>query len=136
MPFEQAADPGFTDCQGKRTGSYTYPKFVGTVASRPGAPAAGAAGTLVVGDSHHRFATPEPFADERVDALILRHLQEALKLDRVDVVERWTGVYPTGAPVDCVIEAPDASTRVVVVTSGTGASTAFGIAEEVFDGWT
>jgi hypothetical protein len=40
-----------------------------------------------------------------------------------------------GAPVDCVIEAPDAATRVVVVSSGTGASTAFGIAQEVFDGW-
>ncbi|RVT51763.1 TIGR03364 family FAD-dependent oxidoreductase [Rubrivivax albus] len=92
-------------------------------------------GTLVVGDSHHRFATPEPFADEQVDQLILKHLRESLKLDQVDVVERWTGVYPTGAPVDCVIEAPDADTRVVVVTSGTGASTAFGIAEEVFDGW-
>lgn len=92
-------------------------------------------GTLVVGDSHHGFATPEPFADERVDALILRHLHETLRLERAEVVERWTGVYPTGAPVDCVIEAPDAGTRVVVVTSGTGASTAFGIAEEVFDGW-
>ncbi|MCM0607884.1 MAG: TIGR03364 family FAD-dependent oxidoreductase [Ideonella sp. WA131b] len=92
-------------------------------------------GTLVVGDSHHRGATPEPFADERVDALILRHLRQALRLDGVEVLERWTGVYPTGAPVDCVIEAPDAATRVVVVTSGTGASTAFGIAEEVFDGW-
>jgi FAD dependent oxidoreductase TIGR03364 len=92
-------------------------------------------GTLVVGDSHHRFATPEPFADERVDALILRHLHEVLRLEGAEVVERWTGVYPTGAPVDCVIEAPDAATRVVVVTSGTGASTAFGIAQEVFDGW-
>lgn len=92
-------------------------------------------GTLVVGDSHHPHATPEPFADERVDALILRHLLQALRLDRVDVLERWTGVYPTGVPVDCVIEAPDAATRVVVVSSGTGASTAFGIAEEVFDGW-
>jgi hypothetical protein len=51
------------------------------------------------------------------------------------VVERWTGVYPTGAATDCVIEAPDAATRVVVVSSGTGASTAFGIAEEVFNGW-
>lgn len=97
-------------------------------------------GTLVVGDSHHRFASPEPFADERVDTLILRHLHETLRLDGAQVVERWTGVYPTGgsagsAPVDCVIEAPDAATRVVVVTSGTGASTAFGIAEEVLDGW-
>lgn len=92
-------------------------------------------GTLVVGDSHHDDATPEPFASAAVDALILRHLRETLDLAECEVIERWTGVYPTGAAADCVIEAPDAATRVVVVTSGTGASTAFGIAEEVFDGW-
>lgn len=52
------------------------------------------------------------------------------------MIERWTGVYPTGAATDCVIETPDAATRVVVVSSGTGASTAFGIAaQEVFDAW-
>ena len=34
-----------------------------------------------------------------------------------------------------VIETPDDATRVVVVTSGTGASTAFGIAEDVFAAW-
>lgn len=92
-------------------------------------------GTLVVGDSHHDDPSPEPFADAAVDALILRHLRQTLQLGECDVVERWTGVYPTGLATDCVIEAPDAATRVVVVTSGTGASTAFGIAEEVFDGW-
>jgi len=92
-------------------------------------------GTLVVGDSHHDAATPEPFADEAVDRLILGHLRETLDLGACEVVERWTGVYPTGAATDCVIEAPDAATRVVVVSSGTGASTAFGIAQEVFDGW-
>ena len=92
-------------------------------------------GTMVVGDSHHSFETPEPFADEAVDRLILDHLRETLDLAQCDVVERWTGVYPTGASVDCLIEAPDPATRVVVVTSGTGASTAFGIAEEVFNAW-
>jgi FAD dependent oxidoreductase TIGR03364 len=92
-------------------------------------------GTLVVGDSHHDDATPEPFASEAVDHLILGHLHETLELAECEVVERWTGVYPVGAGTDCLIEAPDAATRVVVVTSGTGASTAFGIAEEVFDGW-
>ena len=92
-------------------------------------------GTLVVGDSHHDFPSPEPFADENVDRLILRHLRETLNLAQCEVVERWTGAYPTGAATDCVIEAPDGSTRVVVVSSGTGASTAFGIAQEVFDGW-
>jgi FAD dependent oxidoreductase TIGR03364 len=94
-------------------------------------------GTLVVGDSHHDAATPEPFASEAVDRLILRHLRQTLDLEQCEVVERWTGVYPTGAApgVDCLIEAPDPQTRVVVVTSGTGASTAFGIAEEVFNDW-
>jgi FAD dependent oxidoreductase TIGR03364 len=92
-------------------------------------------GTLVVGDSHHSCSTPEPFADAAVDELILRQLRQTLDLGRCEVVERWTGVYPTGAAADCVIEAPDPATRVVVVTSGTGASTAFGIAEEVFDAW-
>jgi FAD dependent oxidoreductase TIGR03364 len=92
-------------------------------------------GTLVVGDSHHGFSTPEPFADAAVDELILRQLRQTLDLGRCEVVERWTGVYPIGAATDCVIEAPDPATRVVVVSSGTGASTAFGIAEEVFDAW-
>lgn len=92
-------------------------------------------GSLVVGDSHHTFASPEPFASEAVDDLILRHAREALHMNNVSVIERWTGMYPTGADQDCVIRSPDAATRVVVVTSGTGASTAFGIAQEVFDGW-
>jgi FAD dependent oxidoreductase TIGR03364 len=92
-------------------------------------------GTLVVGDSHHNHASPEPFAMEAVDQLILRHLHETVRLERCEVVERWTGCYPTSAATDCVIESPDPSTRVVVVSSGTGASTAFGIAEEVFANW-
>jgi FAD dependent oxidoreductase TIGR03364 len=98
-------------------------------------------GSLVVGDSHHSFSTPEPFADEAVDRLILRQLRRTLDLAQCEVVERWTGVYPTGAVLadgkaqDCVVEAPDAATRVVVVSSGTGASTAFGIAQDVFHEW-
>ena len=98
-------------------------------------------GSLVVGDSHHNAASPEPFADEAVDRLILRHLRETLDLAQCHVVQRWTGVYPTGAtgeggvPLDCVVETPDPATRVVVVSSGTGASTAFGIAQEVLDAW-
>ena len=92
-------------------------------------------GSLVVGDSHHTSNTPEPFARDDVDQLMLRHLHDTLHLPPCPVVERWVGVYPTGAAADCVIEAPDAATRVVVVTSGTGASTAFGIAQEILNAW-
>lgn len=92
-------------------------------------------GTLVVGDSHHDDTAPEPFAQEAVDRLILAHLRETLELEQCEVVERWTGIYPVGHAADCLIEAPDPSLRIVLVTSGTGASTAFGIAEDVFSNW-
>lgn len=92
-------------------------------------------GSLVVGDSHHYGAAPEPFASERVDALILRHLRETLRLREATVSARWVGTYPSSASTDCLIDAPDDATRVVLVTSGTGASTAFGIAEDVLAAW-
>ncbi|MEJ8853555.1 TIGR03364 family FAD-dependent oxidoreductase [Variovorax robiniae] len=92
-------------------------------------------GSLVVGDSHHYSAAPEPFADQRVDELILDHLHMALRLKQAKVTERWVGTYPSSATTDCLIDKPDEATRMVLVTSGTGASTAFGIAEDVFAGW-
>ena len=92
-------------------------------------------GSLVVGDSHHYGAAPEPFADQRVDDLILRHLHETLKLKASRVTERWVGIYPSSAETDCLIDKPDDATRLVIVTSGTGASTAFGIAEDTFADW-
>jgi hypothetical protein len=49
------------------------------------------------------------------------------------VLERWVGVYPSG-PEDAFVETPAPGVRLVLVTSGTGASTAFGLAEEVFQG--
>lgn len=92
-------------------------------------------GTLVVGDSHHYGAAPEPFGRTEVDDIILRHLRAALNLEQCQVVERWVGSYPSSQTQTCLIEAPDAATRLVAVTSGTGASTAFGIAEDVFADW-
>ncbi|QPF74579.1 TIGR03364 family FAD-dependent oxidoreductase [Roseateles sp. DAIF2] len=92
-------------------------------------------GSLVVGDSHHYGPVLPPFASEAVDALILRHLREALHLEHCEVLERWVGTYPSSPQVPCLALAPDAATRVVTVTSGTGASTAFGLAEEVFAAW-
>lgn len=92
-------------------------------------------GSLVVGDSHHYGDAPEPFAIEAVDQLILRHLHSTLDLETAQVTERWTGVYLSSKTTPCVIDAPDDATRVVLVTSGSGASTGFGIAADVFDAW-
>jgi hypothetical protein len=86
-------------------------------------------GSLVVGDSHHYAATPDPFQPEAVDALILEEFAAVLGAPP-PVTERWIGVYPSG-PEDAFFEAPMPGVRLVSVTSGTGASTAFGLAEEV-----
>jgi FAD dependent oxidoreductase TIGR03364 len=90
----------------------------------------GADGSLVVGDSHHYGPTPDPFQPEAVDALILEELRAVLRLPEPRVVERWTGLYPSG-PRTAFWEAPMPEVRLVSVTSGTGASTGFGLAEEV-----
>ena len=86
-------------------------------------------GTLVVGDSHHYGATPDPFQPEAVDALILEEFERVLG-PPPPTIERWVGLYPSG-PDDAFQEEVAPGVRLVSVTSGTGASTAFGLAEEV-----
>ena len=86
-------------------------------------------GSLVVGDSHHYSDAPDPFQPEAVDRVILDELSAVLNLPNPQVTERWIGVYPSGPDV-CFTEAPLPGVRLVLVTSGTGASTAFAIAEE------
>lgn len=93
----------------------------------------GADGGLVVGDSHHHEPAPSPFAADRVDRLVLDELDAVLDLGEHRVVERWQGTYAHLPDRRCVIDAPEATTRLVVVTRGTGASTAFAIGEEVID---
>ena len=89
----------------------------------------GADGTLVVGDSHHYAATPDPFASDAVDRRILHAFEEILG-PPPPVVARWTGIYAS-AGGHSIVRTPAPDVRLVVVTSGTGASTAFALAEEV-----
>lgn len=91
--------------------------------------AQGADGSMIVGDSHDYADTPDPFAAVAVERLILDEF--AAVFGAVPpVVERWTGTYASAATHSLVV-APADGVRLVVVTSGTGASTAFALAEEV-----
>jgi len=87
-------------------------------------------GSLVVGDSHHYAATPDPFARDDVDALILDEFAQVFGQASPPVLERWIGTYASAAG-HSLVETPMPGVRLVTVTSGTGASTAFGLAEEV-----
>lgn len=89
-------------------------------------------GSLIVGDSHHYGRAPEPFYDVTVEALILEEFQRVLGIEPPPVTERWLGTYAS-ASEDLMRLSPSERVRLVVVTSGTGASTSFGIAEETFN---
>jgi len=86
-------------------------------------------GSLVVGDSHHYDPTPDPFQPEAVDRRMLAEFELVTGRAAPDVLERWIGVYPSGPDV-AFTETPMPGVRLAMVTSGTGASTAFAIAEE------
>jgi D-hydroxyproline dehydrogenase subunit beta len=96
--------------------------------------AQGADGSLVIGDSHDYGEAAEPFAAEAVDALILDELDAVLDVPRPGIAERWLGVYPVADVSPLLREAVGERVRAVVVTSGTGMSTAFAIAEETIAG--
>jgi len=93
--------------------------------------AQGADGSLVVGDSHHYDFTDEPFAAERIYDLLLGEYTAVIGKRPPAVRERWMGTYAVAKDRVVLIEAPAPDVRLVVVTSGIGASTGFAIGEEV-----
>jgi D-hydroxyproline dehydrogenase subunit beta len=93
--------------------------------------AQGADGSLVLGDSHHYADAPGIFAIERVYQLILDEFEAVTGLQPAAVRERWMGTYTVADDRVLLIEAPDPHTRLVMVTSGIGASTGFAIGERV-----
>jgi FAD dependent oxidoreductase TIGR03364 len=87
-------------------------------------------GSLVVGDSHHYGPTPDPFIDKGVNDLILGEMDAVLDLGPYDVTETWIGTYASATDRWRLTDRTDPATRIVMVTAGCGASTAFAIGEE------
>ena len=88
-------------------------------------------GSLVVGDSHHYAATPDPFGSEAVDSLILEEFRAALGIAPPAILGRWIGTYASASDRQVLVDVPHPHVRIATVTSGAGASTGFAIGEEV-----
>jgi D-hydroxyproline dehydrogenase subunit beta len=86
---------------------------------------------LIVGDSHHYDRLPAPFAPASAEDDILDEYMRATGQTPPPVIERWTGIYAVADDRTYLIDTPEPQVRLVIVTSGTGASTSFGIAERV-----
>jgi glycine/D-amino acid oxidase-like deaminating enzyme len=88
-------------------------------------------GSLVVGDSHHYAATPDPFAPAEVEQIILREARSLLALPEGSAVtERWTGLYPSSPEETAFLDLVAPGVLLSQVSSGTGMSTGFALGEE------
>lgn len=92
-------------------------------------------GSLVIGDSHVYGDSEIAFARDDIDVLILNLARSVIDLGSFVVTERWIGVYPVLPDTDALIHRMSDRHVLVLVTSGTGASTAFGLAKDTFDRW-
>jgi FAD dependent oxidoreductase TIGR03364 len=88
-------------------------------------------GSLIVGDTHVYGDTMDPFSDAALDELVLDEFHAVFPHVEYEVTERWLGTYAAADDRLVLVDAPMDRVRLVVVTSGTGASTAFAIGEEV-----
>jgi FAD dependent oxidoreductase TIGR03364 len=77
-------------------------------------------GTLLVGDSHAAHDAAPPFLDERWTQLLLDETAALLAAPRLDVLERWQGLYATSDEQDILRAAPTPGVSVVTVTTGVG----------------
>lgn len=87
-------------------------------------------GSLVVGDTHVYGDTMDPFSDTALDQRVLEEFEAVFPGVGYDVTERWIGTYASASDL-VLIDRPEDDICLVMVTSGTGASTSFAIAEEV-----
>jgi FAD dependent oxidoreductase TIGR03364 len=88
-------------------------------------------GSLVLGDSHQYGPAPHPFGSASIDDLILGEYRTLFGHAPAEVSERWIGTYASAPGRLMLVDRPDPTIRLVLVTSGTGASTGLAIGEEV-----
>ena len=89
-------------------------------------------GDLILGDTHDYADTVSPFRHEVLDELVLAEAKRLLGVERLEVRERWQGVYPSAPGDPFMVTEPLPGVWVVEVVSGVGMTTALGLAPRVF----
>ncbi|MHA3685248.1 TIGR03364 family FAD-dependent oxidoreductase [Leucobacter sp. HY1910] len=92
-------------------------------------------GTLLVGDSHVSHDSAPPFLDERWSDILLAEAAALLGTERLEVLERWQGVYATSTKQQLLVAEPTPGVHVVSVTTGTGMTVGLGLGARTVAGF-
>ncbi|MGA9871656.1 MAG: TIGR03364 family FAD-dependent oxidoreductase [Rhodococcus sp. (in: high G+C Gram-positive bacteria)] len=86
-------------------------------------------GSILIGDTHFRDITTSPFQSEEGFEVLLWEAKAIFGVDRIDVTERWQGVYSSAPGSEFLLAAPMTGVHIVTVTTGIGMTTSMGLAE-------
>ena len=90
-------------------------------------------GQLIIGDSHEYGLTLDPFDKEAFNQLILSYLQTFANVPKLEIADRWNGVYPKLNGETEFVTQPEDGVTIVNGLGGAGMTLSFGLAEEVMD---
>lgn len=92
-------------------------------------------GSVILGDSHE-YGSPLPsFDSQDIDSLILREEEKMLRLPRWKIDERWHGIYLKHTTKPYLLAEPAEHVRVMTGLGGAGMTLSFGLAEQLWTGW-
>lgn len=85
-------------------------------------------GSILLGDTHVREITAPPFQSEEGFQVLLTEARSLFGVDRIDVTERWQGIYCSAPGSEFMLEEPVDRVHIATVTTGIGMTTSMGLA--------
>lgn len=85
-------------------------------------------GSILLGDTHVREITASPFQSEEGFQVLLTEARSLFGVDRIDVTERWQGIYCSAPGSEFLLEEPVDRVHIATVTTGIGMTTSMGLA--------
>lgn len=86
-------------------------------------------GSILIGDTHIRDISSSPFQSEAGFDALIAETKSMFGVDRIEVTERWQGVYSSAPGSEFLLIQPIPGVHVVTVTTGIGMTTSMGLAE-------
>lgn len=91
-------------------------------------------GELIIGDTHEYGLTHDPFLREAMDERVLRYLRKFLLAPRMEIAQRWMGIYPKMLDGSTeFVHSPTAGVWIVNGLGGNGMTLSFGLAQDVWN---
>jgi D-hydroxyproline dehydrogenase subunit beta len=88
-------------------------------------------GQLIIGDSHEYGLSLDPFDKEAFNQLILSYLQTFTHIPKLEIADRWNGVYAKLNGETEFVAQPEEGVTIVNGLGGAGMTLSFGLAEEI-----